>query len=1318
MAKACVINPRVRSGEVSPLFISLKKYLGSRDKALYWYTRAKSPDFKNVFSNVRYDENDEPLFEDLLNKCGLKEVQEESVTLSRLNSEIKQEAPRTYAGVRDLQSRAVSFNNSNPFRSDYFATIEEQGDKVVTVVKPMREMSNNEINRMAVNVGINKRLEKLLSSWGIGIGVLTDLEERLGMNGVTDFDVALNSANGIKQIIRIAKGDKGQQALPEEFAHFATEAMGSTPLRDRILARLSNREVLQRILGSEYEDYERLYNSNLELMASEALGKLVAKALNDENVYTPNEALFQRYLTSLKNFFSKHDGDEIDSIIDDVMSEVYQLTNNIVNNRYKLETSNVRFRTKMANLNSRVDRDSNLLKKVIEQELKRLKIYGTKEEFNVAQTAFIEDLQNRLEEHQALEGIFDYIQNSLEILHSLSGRLNRIEKGDLSQVEKFKALRNIRNYIASYGSIMEEIRNQMNDAHREGDDRFKNKLKALLDENLDLIASLGRDFYSIAKDEFADFIRPFVGEGLTITLGKYKGKVYTAEELIESVDRDITIFDRWLDSMADSSDPILQIYDQQVKKQKHEARLDTLKFEKEIERRTRMLEQAGVNNTDFMYERDEEGNLTGYFIQKTWWSKYSRARGRFFENLKKKYGENPTGIDLERKNQEIQAWYKENTVNDSSGVRVPSSKYDNPAFARLNKAQKDYHSFIMESKKEFDAVLPTKQNVNLAPQIRKDFLDRVKSSKNPLKPFWESMKDSLVKREDEEAMGGTDELYNSTIMNFEGNEVMRLPIYYTRKLEDMRDLSTDVTSSMIAYAAMANDFNRMNEVIDALEIGRLLLAEREVTQRSGGKKRVEKINVLGREIHNILTKQGDVNYFMQKLNTFMEMQVYGRMQKDEGDTEGIDYAKAVNLLNKLTSYSTTALSLLTGSANALQNLAMSNIEAISGRFFNVAELAYADKEYGKALPAFLGEFGNRIKTSKLALFSELFNVPQDYKQHVRNVDFNKKTWASRLFNENTLFFTTQAGDHWTQHRIAIALAKRMPMMYKGQKTNLWEVLEVVPIDKNNPKLGATLEVKKGATKVKGSEFGRKDIILLSNKIRAVENMLYGIYNSEDKNALQQIALGRLVLLYRNWMRPLWLARFGRGKYNFDLGDYVEGYYQTMWRFLTQSYKDIRQSEFDIIKQWNTLTDVEKANIKRGIAEVATYWTLFAMISMISGMGDDDKNTPWALRLAAYSALRLITDMGALLPSPTMLDEGKKLFTSPIASLTTLNKLRRTIDLVNPVVIFSDDSPYDTTVRSGMYKGFEEWEKILIDLLPFRRQVVNAFDPSEPARWYK
>ena len=93
----------------------------------------------------------------------------------------------------------------------------------------------------------------------------------------------------------------------------------------------------------------------------------------------------------------------------------------------------------------------------------------------------------------------------------------------------------------------------------------------------------------------------------------------------------------------------------------------------------------------------------------------------------------------------------------------------------------------------------------LAPQIRRDFIDRMKQSTNKAKYFWESMKDNLVRREDE-----TDLLNKSTLMDFEGNEFMSLPIYYTHKLKDMNDLSTDVASTMIAYASMINDYNKMN----------------------------------------------------------------------------------------------------------------------------------------------------------------------------------------------------------------------------------------------------------------------------------------------------------------------------------------------------------------------------------------------------------------------------------------------------------------------------------------------------------------------------
>ena len=154
----------------------------------------------------------------------------------------------------------------------------------------------------------------------------------------------------------------------------------------------------------------------------------------------------------------------------------------------------------------------------------------------------------------------------------------------------------------------------------------------------------------------------------------------------------------------------------------------------------------------------------------------------------------------------------------------------------------------MNLKAELDAVLPHSSAL-LAPQIRRDFIDRMKQSTNKAKYFWETMKDNLVRREDE-----TDLFSKSTLIDFEGNEFMSLPIYYTHKLKDTNDLSTDVASTMIAYASMVNDYNRMNEVIDSLEVGRILLRQRKVTQTEGNKSKKETIESLGRSIEKLLTK--------------------------------------------------------------------------------------------------------------------------------------------------------------------------------------------------------------------------------------------------------------------------------------------------------------------------------------------------------------------------------------------------------------------------------------------------------------------------------
>ena len=75
---------------------------------------------------------------------------------------------------------------------------------------------------------------------------------------------------------------------------------------------------------------------------------------------------------------------------------------------------------------------------------------------------------------------------------------------------------------------------------------------------------------------------------------------------------------------------------------------------------------------------------------------------------------------------------------------------------------------------------------------------------------------------------------------------------------------------------MANDFNEMGKVIDVLELGRDMLREREIVQVRGGKPLAEKFKSVGRKVESVLTKSGDETRFMQRLNDFFEMQVYGR----------------------------------------------------------------------------------------------------------------------------------------------------------------------------------------------------------------------------------------------------------------------------------------------------------------------------------------------------------------------------------------------------------------------------------------------------------
>lgn len=1344
MSRNCAIIPQVRNNKDqivdSRLFKDLLAYTGNnRAETTRLYLITKSSEFiKDWNPRLTLDENNEPTLRSLLQKTNFSDIIPESKVLERLNREIgyyKRGMDRPALWVNNdenyqkLLQKVISFNQTSDFRDDYVAKIikiqDTESPRIFIGVKVEKRNRLNSIDadKMVYNANLNSRLRDILAANGIAVGALTDLEKRMGINGVTDFDVARTAANGMIEMIRLANGIEGEKALPEEFAHFAIEAMGESPLINRLINNLSSNGLIGEILGDEYETYNTLYKGDTAKLAKEAAGKLLAKhLLKSEPIgQKPYKNLLERVISAIKSFFKTINVNQIQKAIYEADKDFGRLARDILNGRMDEEISidNIKSSDLFYQTNERIQRDRKVLQNIINNELKRLKIYEKRNpnsQFSTNQRLLIDRLEMELYDNNEIEGIYSFLDNALEELQKVSYRLELLRDTPATNVnERASVLRNVRNYMYSYKNIIEDIRKALVDEERYDDNRYGQRVRVLLNDTSNLLGDLFVKYNSVSMPLFVDFIKPFVGENIMIPFGKFKGKVIKAEDLVKMADKDISFFDRWLDSMADSSDYMLKVMDQAVKKSKEQARSRTIDVMKQLQAATIKLEKAGIKNTDWMFERDSKGNLSGNYISEINQALFKEKVREMFKSLNEKYGKNPVGENAEKYKKERQAWFDAN-MEIVNGKKVPKmSIYGNKQYQRLNAAQKEYYDTVMNIKSQLDSYLPEKYTtLTNAVKIRKDLLERVKSSdgvRSGTKQIWKSIKDEFIRRTDDVDFGD-----RATVKDFEGNEVQTLPIYFTKlkEGESANDLSTDIVSTLTAYAAMANDFDEMNKVIDVLELGRDLLRERQVIQTQGGKPLVEKFKAVGRKVESKLTKEGEATRFVQRLNDFFEMQVYGRYMADEGTfgKTNIDKGKVANFVNRVTSMNNLALNVLSGISNIATGKVMMRIESFAGEFFNEKNTITADRIYGQSLPAYLAEIGNRVKTSKLALWDELFNVMQEYEQDVREVNFDRKTWFSRMFGTSTLFFMNNAGEHWMQNRTSLALADAYKMKApNGKIVSLWDAMEVVPIDKNNKKLGAKLQLKQGYKKADGSDFTQDDIIKFSRRSAAINQRMHGIYNKADRSAVQRLAIGRMGMMFRKWIKPSLNRRFKSASYNYDLDAWTEGYYRTSGRFLLQLARDLRETQFNIAARWNELTSTEKANIKRALTETGHFLAVMAIIGLIEW--SDDKDRPWLVRMTEYQMRRLYTELGVMIPGKSMISEGLKIIKSPAAGVNTIENILDLTKLLNPW-------NYTDEIQSGRYEGHSTAYKSFFEspVIPMNRTIYRGLHPETGIPFFK
>ena len=187
-------------------------------------------------------------------------------------------------------------------------------------------------------------------------------------------------------------------------------------------------------------------------------------------------------------------------------------------------------------------------------------------------------------------GVCQYIIGANDELKRLNEALDAQSKFPKSKVAsdlKFRTLREVRQYVASYGQIINDINDALTEDEMErsnmSDDDLVNNTEEWLKNDViitdndgieyavnikTLIADLQQEstqlmsrFNKIGMPLFAEFLNPFMPDGFI----DQNGDKLKIEDLLQVAEHDITWFDRWLDPMSDASNLVLQLIDAAVK---------------------------------------------------------------------------------------------------------------------------------------------------------------------------------------------------------------------------------------------------------------------------------------------------------------------------------------------------------------------------------------------------------------------------------------------------------------------------------------------------------------------------------------------------------------------------------------------------------------------------------------------------------------------------------------------------------------------------------------------------------------------------------
>lgn len=1201
---------------------------------------------------------------------------------------------------------------------------------------------------------LNSILRQFASSLGIKIEYVNDLKTRTGQD-------ALGIAKIFDKLIQISQGKDNVNTLPEEVGHFTEAYTRGSGYHDTLMNLVSGTQAYQEVLA-EYGD---LYKNDIDKLKQETIGKLIGEAIIKKNeqyrkgpIFIFLKGLWDKFLSIFKRASAYDLQSEVNTITEYIASQILDNKTDIFKQSNKIKIGDEFYQLVDDN---DINETEEAIKTAIDSIYKKIKLYertGTNE-FTQAQNNVLEKLQKDFAQKNYELGLIRYLANARIELKKVATRYSNMKSSNPQGIEEQRELINqlkaANNYVEGFKLTLDKIAEIT---------PFSKSVNEKAGYTAKLVDKLEKDYLKIGKELLSNVLKEFsTNPNLNI------------KDALNILEGDISFTQRWLDALAETSDPILGILDKLVKDYKEIGRKKTIEEAKDLTDAQKALEKAGIKSTQFMYERDFQGNLTGRYVTEYNVGEYQKQKKEFFKENPYPQGESYIGRPNELKtdrlewNKKVAKWFEENTqphpsrkkiieekqdyfskeyknpvvakqkyeewINqnvreiygfDEFGettdyqyrgeLQIPSEKYKSEVYKDIQNtpALKAYYDKAKNLLEKKDEQLPEIYKLKgLMPQQRKDFYERLyfvdkdgkKKLRNPSdlsKELRVSIAEAFTRNENDTEFGLTDE---------SGKPINFIPVYFTRKLDNMSNLSVDATSTIIAFSSSANDFEQISKVLGTIELSKDILAEREIlTGKFDPVTLFNKKDKKGKPI----TSSGKESHAYKRYEDYINMVIYGQQQKSE-KIKGYDVAKIIDQINRYTALNSLAGNIYSGISNITLGSALERTEAIAGEFYDNKDLLEADKIYTSELVGTIEDIGQRQDSSKLNLWIEHMNTLQNYNRDFRDLDAGRDTVFSRLMKESSLFFLNHVGEHYMQTRLSLALAQRTKVKDStGKEISLWEAFDKVNVGTSTfPSY--RLKMKEGITKVGSDEYGslfkkseddksltEKDINRFINRQNFLNKRLHGIYNDVDKSAIQQYALGRMAIMFRKFIKPGWNRRFAKLTYNEEGEIYTEGNYNTTFRFMKGLAKDLAQAKFSLIKNFDNLNQGEKANVLRSLTEVAYMIAAVTLGAVLSNLADDDEDN-WALNLAAYEAYRLYSELRFF----SSINEFQRILKSPSATVYQFDKINRFLQVWN----WSDE------YKRGKYEGLTHFERGLVELTPLIGTYYNFRTPEEQLRFY-